>query len=175
MGPIALVGFMGSGKTTVARYLANRLDLERRDLDHEIEKAAGMKIRTIFKKKGETYFRGLESRILYELPSSNYVLSLGGGAVIAEENVVSLQEKGSIVIYLKASPEIIKKRLANSYRSRPLLVGSENMDEFIAKKLKEREPVYKKVANITIKTDNLSINQVVDKIIDQLKAHGELQ
>lgn len=173
MGPITLIGFMGSGKTTVARYLAGKLELKLIDLDLEIEKAAGLKISKIFKEKGEAYFRELETEALSKLPFGHYVLSLGGGAILAERNSEELQKREPVIFYLKADPVTIKKRLTRSYKSRPLLADTEELEEFIKTTLKGREPVYERVANIVIKTDNLTINQVVDRIIDETNLRGD--
>lgn len=175
MGPITLIGFMGSGKTTVARQLAKKLNLNCIDLDSKIEQAANAKISEIFESGGEEVFRALETQTLSELPGGRYILSLGGGAVMASENVDQLNKRDSTIVYLQTGKEEINRRLARSYKSRPLLTSPGGVGAFISKALTTREPIYEKVANIIIKTDNLTVDQVVDLIIERLKDFKEPQ
>lgn len=155
---------MGAGKTTIGRQLAKRLSIDFYDSDQEIEQRTGVKIALIFEIEGEEGFRKRESQVINELAlKGNIVLSTGGGAVLNSENRQVLQENGYIV-YLKSSPEMLAKRTKDDKR-RPLLQG-ENRLEKIRNILNEREPLYASLANKIIDTDNLNINQIVQKLVD---------
>jgi shikimate kinase len=160
---------MAVGKTVVGRKLALRLERPFVDLDRAIEAAEGMKVQEIFARKGEAYFRGLEKRKLNEiLGRDGQVIATGGGAVVDEENLRLLKAK-SLLICLKAPPEVLERR-AGSGRSRPLLQGEDRKDK-IASLLSRREKVYAQ-AHLTIDTGALSIEEIVGKILEQLPAQG---
>lgn len=168
MGPIVLIGFMGSGKTAVASVLASDLNLKHIDLDELIEKKEDKAITQIFDEYGEEYFRDIESKNIMSLPYIKFVLSLGGGAVLRRRNIDELKKRKAIVIYLKTGKDMIKKHLSGRYSNRPLLAQAEDIDKYIDDTIKIREPTYMKVANLTVKTDNLTVRQVADKIIRKL-------
>ncbi len=121
MKPIYLIGFMGSGKTTIGKELAACLNQEVIDTDEEIVKRENKNINDIFAQHGEGYFRSLESLILIEMDGRAGVITTGGGIVINPENRKRLSETG-IVFFLYASPEEIFKRIEKDH-SRPLLKG----------------------------------------------------
>ncbi|MGH7770194.1 MAG: shikimate kinase [Candidatus Binatia bacterium] len=163
---IALTGFMAAGKTVVGRQLALRLDWPFVDLDRAIEEAEGMKVREIFAHKGEAFFRALEKRKLREvLDGEGQVVATGGGAVVDEENLRLLKEK-SLLICLSATPEKLVQR-AGSGRGRPLLKGEDRKGK-IDSLLSRREKIYAQ-AHLTIDTSALSIDDVVEKIMAQLR------
>ena len=163
---IALVGFMGTGKTTIARLLANQLNVECVDLDMLIEEKEGMPIVDIFKNKGEPYFRKIEKDIVFEASSSRgKVIACGGGVVLDKENVGKLKNNG-LKICLTARPEIILTR-TKSYSHRPLL----NVDDAkvkIKELLKTRQPYYAQ-ADYTLDTSDLDIEGVVKNIRDWIE------
>jgi len=162
---VVLVGFMGTGKTSVARKLAERLNREFLELDAIIEKKEGISIKEIFEKNGEPYFRKAEKDVIKEVSEKKgTVISAGGGAVIDEENLNRLK-KNSIIVCLEASPDVILKRTKNNTR-RPLLNVSDPK-KTIEELLKQRDPYYKKSDHI-INTDNLTIDQVIDQILTLL-------
>lgn len=158
---------MGAGKTTVGRQLAKKLSREFYDSDHEIEKHTGADIPLIFELEGEQGFRKRESQVLQELVTNeNIILSTGGGAVLNPENRKLLTENG-IIFYLKSTAEKLYKRVANDKR-RPLLQTDDRLKQ-IKKILDEREPIYESIANQIIETQELTIKQITQKILDLLK------
>ena len=167
MRNIVLIGFMGSGKTTIAARLANRLNMRYVSTDDLIEKKEGRTINEIFTKSGEGYFRDVESQIVGEVSAmENCVVDAGGGVVIHDENIDLLKTTG-VVICLSADPETIMER-TNKYKHRPLL-NVEDPKRKIRDLLAKRAPLYAK-ADHTIDTGNLTIAQAVDNIIGIMKA-----
>jgi shikimate kinase len=162
---IALIGFMAVGKSAVGRNLAKRLQRRFVDLDRLIEKVEGKKVREIFAEKGEPFFRQLEKRTLAEtLQKGGQVLATGGGVIMDDENLALLREKTTLV-GLTASLETLLGR-ASSGAKRPLLKGA-NRRERVEELLKQRGSRYAQ-AHFTVDTSNLTLEQVVDKIIEQL-------
>lgn len=165
MNNIILIGFMGSGKTTVGKELAKTLSFDFCDSDTLIEKKAGQSVKEIFAVHGEPYFRGLETDLVKELTGqiSNTVLSVGGGLPIQPGNAELLHRLGT-VIYLSANRNSIKSRLAGD-STRPLLNGSGGESRF-EKLYTYREPIYKAVSNLMITTDNKNIEEIVRDILN---------
>lgn len=158
---------MGAGKTTIGRQLKKKLSTEFYDSDHEIERRTGADIPLIFEIEGEEGFRKRESQVIAELVLlENIVLSTGGGAVMNPENRQLLQDNG-IIIYLRSTPEKLFMRTADDKR-RPLLRSNDRLGQ-IKKILGEREPVYLSMANEIIDTDDLSIKQIIQKILKLIK------
>jgi len=163
---IALIGFMGSGKTTIGRILSEKLNMKFYDMDSIIEKKAGMKIKKIFSKYGEDYFRFIEGSITSEISKKeSSVISTGGGIIKKTINIKNLKKNG-IVIYLKTDLSNVLKRIAGC-KNRPLF-NEANLNETI-KLYNSRKNLYKKSADITIITGNRNINKIVDLIIKSLK------
>lgn len=165
--PIVLIGFMGVGKTTVGQLLAQNLETDFIDLDQAIEAEEGLKISQIFARFGEAHFRELERRALRRLmlDRKKQVIALGGGAYLQDE-IRKLCLKESQVIFLNISWVEWLKRLNKLRSTRPLL---KNNDLTGIKRLyDQRLPVYS-TAPIQIKTDGLTPQQVVQKIMVQLK------
>ena len=159
---IALTGFMGSGKTTVGKVLADFLGCPFMDLDDLVVKKAGKSIPDIFAQDGEPAFRQLEAQVLRKTvekyAESTAVLALGGGAILAPASAALLHEK-TVCIYLRASLDTLLQRLSGETAGRPLA------DEAMASRLAEREPIYEETAHVTIDTDGLSPDEVADEII----------
>jgi len=159
---ITLTGFMGSGKTTVGRILADALGCPFLDLDDLIVKKAGKSIPDIFAQDGEPAFRQLEARLLRQTVEkygeSTAVLSLGGGAILAPASATLLHEK-TVCIYLRATLDTLLSRLAGESAGRPLA------DASLAERLAAREPLYEKTAHVVIDTDGLTPEEVSDEII----------
>lgn len=159
---IVLIGFMGTGKTTAGRLLAERTGRTFVDLDEEIERLLGMPVSAIFAQYGESFFREQEQQIIRQIICrSNIVFATGGGAVLLEENIHNLQQCG-LVITLKCQPEIIIKRILGDIAVRPLL-NRENRLQVITELLQERSSRYEE-ANFCIDTSMLSIDEVVKKM-----------
>lgn len=159
---ITLAGFMGSGKTTVGKVLADFLGCPFMDLDDLIVKKAGKSIPEIFAQDGESAFRQLEARLLRQTvekyTENTVVLALGGGAVTAPASAALLREK-TVCIYLRASLETLLQRLEGETAGRPLA------DASLADRLSAREPLYEQTAHVIIDTDGLSPDEVADEII----------
>ncbi len=159
---ITLTGFMGSGKTTVGKVLADFLGCPFMDLDDLIVKKAGKSIPEIFAQDGESAFRQLEARLLRQTvekyTENTVVLALGGGAVTAPASSALLREK-TVCIYLRATLETLLARLEGETAGRPLA------DASLADRLAAREPIYEETAHVIIDTDGLTPDEVADEII----------
>lgn len=173
---IALVGLPGSGKSTVGRQLARRLGLPFQDTDHAIELRLGCSIRDYFERQGEDAFRQLEAEVLAQISlGPRCVLSTGGGAVLRPENRQRLRCLAQVV-YLRAQPEDIFRRLRHD-RSRPLLQVVDPLqrlrDLFV-----QRDPLYRETAHHVLETGRPSVAMLVSKITMQIElsaldgAHG---
>ena len=159
---IVLCGFMGSGKSTVGKKLAEVLGRKFVDLDLFIEEREGSTVSKIFETKGEEYFRTAEEIAAKELgDKENLVISLGGGTVLRQKNTENLKKNG-FLIYLKVSAETVKQRLKND-TARPLIKG--NTDEKIKNLLSVREPIYAKAADFTVDADK-NVENTVNEILN---------
>ena len=162
---------MGSGKTLVSKELSILNNFKFFDLDTEISKQNNRSITEIFKEKGEIFFRKTEKEVLEKILSSekNIILSLGGGTPCYYNNIDSINEK-TISVFLKTNVKTLAQRLSSEKDKRPLIqnISNEDLPEFIAKHLFERNPFYNQ-AKITINTDNLSAREIAEEILSQIK------
>jgi shikimate kinase len=165
-----LTGFMASGKSTIGPMIANTLGWDFFDLDKEIENKEGTKITDIFERKGEDYFRNVETEVLNLLSkNNNVIIALGGGTVASETNFKLIKSSG-MIIYLKTSPEIAYKRLKFK-QDRPALIfeGKDlpSEEKFIKRinSLMEKRKEYYEKADYIITTDSLPVGKTVDKIV----------
>ena len=162
---------MGSGKTLVSKELSILNNLKIFDLDTEISKQNNRSITEIFKEKGEIFFRKTEKEVLEKILSTekNIILSLGGGTPCYYNNIDSINEK-TISVFLKTNVKTLAQRLSSEKDKRPLIqnISNEDLPEFIAKHLFERNPFYNQ-AKITINTDNLSTKEIAEEILTQIK------
>lgn len=157
---IILVGFMGTGKSTVGRALAQHLKWTFIDTDQGIEQEAGMSIPTIFEQYGEHYFRDLESKVIARTVAGEHqVIATGGGAVLREENRKAMLS-GGLVVALKADSATIISRVRED-TNRPLLAG--DLESKVQSLLKERERAYD-FAQMVIDTSALSVSEIVQLI-----------
>ena len=160
---VYLIGYMGAGKTTITKLLANELRLPFYDTDQEIEKNQKRSVSEIFKKDGELYFRMLETELLNNI-NQNSIIACGGGLPIYNNNMRLINSKG-ISIYLKASNNCLFNRLKNEKKSRPLIENKtdEKLDIYIKNELQSRSPFYN-LATHTILVDNKSTNEVLREV-----------
>jgi shikimate kinase len=162
---IYLIGFMGSGKSTLGRVLARMLDYSFIDLDHYIEQQERTTIPEIFAQKGEEAFRELERLAIHETANKGQtVVATGGGAPCFFDNMAFMNQHG-ITVYLHITPENLTRRLASAKTHRPLLADKTDAElyAFIQNKLAERKPYYQKAA-IVADTDTLSPEETAHKI-----------
>jgi len=165
---IALIGFMGTGKTVVGKALAEKLNREFVELDVLIEQKAGKPISEIFQQDGEVAFRELEIEVAKEVSENkNQVIACGGGLVLNKINIDRLKED-SVIVYLTASPRVILERVLGDGGERPLLKAS-NKAEKIQELLRFRKPFYEQAADIKIDTSKLDIGAVTEQIINKVK------
>ncbi|MFA6078309.1 MAG: shikimate kinase [Candidatus Omnitrophota bacterium] len=163
MKNIVLVGFMGTGKTTIAAKLSHRLKMTYISIDDLIQKKENRTINEIFTKSGEDYFRDVESAVVRDVSEmENCVVDTGGGVILREGNMDLLGANG-IVICLTAEPGVIMER-TKKYKHRPLL-NVEDPKRKIMDLLKARAPLYAK-AKHCIDTGSLTVRQVVEKIAE---------
>ena len=149
-----LIGFMGCGKSTLARLLAEENGIELVEMDETIEAEAGVSINEIFAAHGEAYFRDLETALVKRIAKNGgTVVSCGGGAVLREENVAAMKENGRI-IYLSATPETIYERVHDK-TNRPLLNGNMNV-EYISQLMQKRVALYEAAADEILCVDGKS-------------------
>lgn len=165
---VFLIGPMGAGKSTIGRHLAELLNKEFQDSDHEIEKRTGASIPLIFEIEGETGFRNRESAIIDDLTlRSNVVLATGGGVILSADNCSTLHSRG-VVVYLHAPLETLLLRTRRD-RRRPLLQTADRRST-LEGILKAREPVYRQTADIVVETSHRSPASVAREIARKLEA-----
>lgn len=163
---ISLIGFMGSGKTTIGNILAEKLNFLFLDLDKIIEISENLKISEIFEKYGEVYFRNIESSIVEKVyDNENCVFSCGGGVVLNEKNM-EIIKKNSTVIYLKANAKSIIERLKGA-TDRPLLLVKDK-EKKIKDLMNARKELYVKYADLIVDTNNKIPSDIVNDILRNL-------
>ena len=149
MKNLYLIGFMGDGKSTIARALAKKCPSKRIEMDQLIEEQQGMAITDIFAAHGENYFRDLETELLRSFSeSTGYVVSCGGGSVLRDENAALKKENGCIVFL----------------RAPPILNGNMNV-EYIRELMEKRRPRYEAVADICVDTDGKDVENISEEIL----------
>ncbi len=169
MKNIVLTGFMGAGKSSVGRKLAERLGMSVIDTDDLIERSAGMRIFEIFAKHGEPHFRELEKKAVAEASKlENRVIITGGGVVLKEENVKNLRKNG-IIIYLHARPDVIYSRIKHESH-RPLLRVKEPMKKI--KELLEYRALFYANNDFMVDTSDLTVEEIVEEIVKKIKSHN---
>lgn len=168
---IILVGMPGCGKSTAGRQLARQLGWRFVDADAEIEQQIGGSIKAHFERHGEQSFRDLEQAAIARLAEPDHVvLATGGGAVLREANRLALSRAGNHVVYLRASPEDLARRLRHDTH-RPLLQGVDPLRR-LKELYRERDPLYREVAEFTIDTGRTSLPRLVNLLAMQLELAG---
>lgn len=162
---IVLIGFMGAGKTTVAKILSYKLNLEIIDMDNlALKKSRRLSINEIFQKDGEAKFRELELEVAKGISNKDKVVISTGGGVVMNANIMNYLKQEGSVVYLKAGFDKIKERVMLKKVRPPLFVNIES-----AKKLFDiRQPLYEKYADITIETDNRNVDDIVEEVTKKL-------
>ena len=169
---IILLGYMGSGKSTIGKALANELKLSFIDLDHAIENEIGMSIRDFFEASGELKFRRLENEVLKKVlnENNNMILSTGGGTPCYGNNLDLLKSApNSKVFYLKGSIKTLVERLLSEKDIRPLIqsIGDDDLPEFIGKHLFERANFYLQAHHV-VDIDQKSVETITKQIVELL-------
>ena len=160
---IYLIGFMGTGKTTISHKLQQLTQAEEIDMDVWIVEKNGMSINDMFEKYGETYFRDRETDAVREIAGyAPAIVSCGGGAVLRDKNTQMMKESGRIVL-LTATPETVYERVKNS-TDRPLLNGNMNV-EHIASLMEKRRELYANACDIKVATDGKTPDEIAEEIL----------
>ena len=166
---IVLIGYRGSGKTTIGRKLASRLWQDLIDTDQLIVTRAGKNIVHIFQEEGEAYFRQMEAEVVQEtLRLQDVVISLGGGAVLREDNREAIVASGHKVIYLRCHPQVLYQRLSadsGTGMMRPALTQYGGSLEEIQRMIDHREPLYRSVMTAELDVTNLSVDDAMVYIV----------
>ena len=161
---LVFVGMMGVGKSTVARVVADRLDRRLVDSDTVIERREGRSVRDIFAQDGEAAFRALETEVLLEALASAepLVIAAAGGVVLSERNRAALKDSGAKVVWLCADPATLVERVRGGGH-RPLL--DEDPAGTLQRMFREREALYREVADAIVLVDNRSVSEVVEAVL----------
>ena len=163
---IFLIGFMGAGKSTIAKVLQRELGMELVEMDERIVKEQGMSKNDIFAQKGEDGFRDIESQLVIDIgKNKKSIVSCGGGVVVRPQNVENMKKSGKIV-FLTATPETILERVKNG-KDRPLLNGHMNV-EYISELMEKRRQMYEDAADVKVSTDGKTVGEICTEIIQAI-------
>lgn len=167
MSNIVLVGFMGTGKTTTGRILAQKLGWEFVDIDRAIEAECGMCVGDIFSTHGEAFFRAKEHAMIERVTSrSGMIIATGGGAVLSDVNVKKLQQCGTVVT-LEAKPDVVLNRIEQDPTPRPLLKRPDK--QYAIRQLMQERAARYKIADLYIDTSSVTPGAVADRIISHVR------
>ncbi|MEI2666589.1 shikimate kinase [Rossellomorea sp. LJF3] len=166
MKPIFFIGFMGVGKTTIGKRLGDVLNLPVIDMDHYIESIEKSAIKDIFLQHGESYFRDLETKVLFELESEEAIITTGGGVVERKANRDFLRQNDS-VFHLTCSFDVLWERLEGD-ENRPLVQN--NSKDKLSDLFEHRFPLYEEGSSVTIHTDHKSVDEVVQTILPYIES-----
>ena len=163
-GNLFFIGFMGVGKSTIARMVAKEINARLIEMDETIEAEEGSSINEIFAAKGEEYFRDLETALIERISEQEgMVVSCGGGAVLRPQNLELMKKSGKI-IYLSATPETIFRRVRYS-NNRPLLRDNMNV-EYITQLMERRIGIYEQAADVIIVTDDKNKPEILAEVLE---------
>jgi shikimate kinase len=166
---ICLVGLPGSGKSTVGRQLARRLNLPFTDTDHVIEQRTGCSISSFFEREGEAAFRDIEESVIADLCNKKGVIATGGGAVLRPTNRQRMRESAHVV-YLRATPEDVYRRIRHD-KKRPLLQVADPLAQ-LRTLFEQRDPLYRETAHFVIETGRPSVPALANMVLMQLELAG---
>lgn len=164
---IALIGYMGTGKTAVGQALAKKLGMKFIELDRLIEEQACKKIAEIFRTQDETAFRELEIEATKKVAGETHSVIAGGGGIVLNKINIDRLRENAIMVYLTASPKTILRRVSDEKGQRPLLAVDDQL-KTITDMLKFRKPFYERSADITVNTSKLNVDAVAEEIIRKL-------
>ena len=167
---VVLIGFMGCGKSSVARELSTLLNIPAVDLDAEIERIANKTIAQIFAQDGEDFFRNLETQTLREVLGKSAIIATGGGVPTVEDNRKLLQKSKSLIVYLRATPRTLATRIRQQPGVRPLIDGGGKISHqetlyVVEDLLSRREKFYYQCATLVIDVDKLSPQKIALQIM----------
>jgi len=166
---IVFIGYRGTGKSSVARRVAEALGRRSVHLDDEIARRVGCSIPEFVEREGWEAFRDVESDLIFEFAQEDgLVIDAGGGAILRSENVAVLRATGWLV-WLTASPAAIAERIRDD-RSRPSLTGTKSFLDEIEEVLAERMPLYRAAADVTVDTEGLTLDAVAELVLARLRA-----
>ncbi len=169
---LLLIGFMGSGKTTIGRLCAKALCYRFADTDERVEQKAQMTVSELFAELGEAEFRRLERCAVTDLcMRANAVIATGGGAVLDPDNVATMRASG-IVVWLAVEPEEILRR-CGTCQTRPLLAGAESPLDHIRSMMAAREPHYARAADVTVATTGLRREEAASRVLEAFRGAAE--
>lgn len=171
MKPVILIGFMGSGKSTIGKNLANKLNLELKEMDQLIEERLEMSIAKLFETKGEDFFRNVEHHLLKEVISSEGVIATGGGVIVHEKNQEILQNSDQ-VIYLNGQIETLYERITQDKINNRPLADSVNQTELLSL-LTTRKKDYEKAANLIVNIDEKTVDEITQEILIWLREEAQ--
>lgn len=167
---IFLIGFMGAGKSTVAKELQMKTNRPLIEMDERIVKEQGRSINDIFEKEGEETFRKIESELVETiLTEEDSIVSCGGGVVVRQVNVDNMKKNGAI-IFLTATPQTVYDRVKGG-KDRPILNGNMNV-EYIASLMEKRRNAYEQAADAKVATDGKSVEEICNEILEWIKNNG---
>jgi shikimate kinase len=167
---LSLVAMPGAGKSTAGRQLAHALGVGFVDADHVIEQRLGCSIRSFFEREGEAAFRDIEQQVIADIVAQPpQIIATGGGAVLREANRQSLRE-GSTVVYLRATPEELFRRLRHDTQ-RPLLQVADPLRK-LRELFRDRDPLYRETAHFVIETGRPSVATLINMVLMQLELAG---
>lgn len=163
---IVLIGFMGSGKTTISKELSSRLNIQAIDMDDLIEEKANMTTPEIFDTFGEKKFREFETEVAKELGEKNsIIIATGGGVIVNEINIEYLRKNGGKIIFLQTTFDEIQKRVKKHDRPRPLFTNPGSAEKLLNTRLKK----YKYFSDFIVNTDKKEVSTIADEIIKKIK------
>lgn len=163
---ILLIGFMGTGKSTISAYMGDTYAMEVVEMDELIVEREGRSIAEIFAAEGETYFRDLETKLLIELQGKkNVIVSCGGGVPMRECNVIEMKKNGRVIL-LQATPETIYERVKDCH-DRPLLENNMNVD-YIRSLMEKRREKYLAAADMILDVDGKTTEEIAKELIAKL-------